>query len=144
MKITPKTDKEIAEANLWAAGIYGFEIATAEETISKSGNEMIKLALNVYDDKGNSKVLFDYLLDTIPGKIKHLADICNLSIQYNDGNLQAFDLMGKKGLLKLIIQKDKSGQYADKNSIIDYITEEKQTNNEIPAGNPILDDEIPF
>ena len=41
MKVTPKTEKEIAEMGLIPAGTYDFEVKNAEDQVSKaSGNDL--------------------------------------------------------------------------------------------------------
>lgn len=142
MKFQPKTEKEIAEMNLWPAGVYSFQIATAADEVSKSGNEMIKLGLNVYNQEGHSRIIYDYLLEAVPHKLRHLCEACGLLDKYEQGMLYAQDLVDKTGDLKLAIQKDKSGQYADKNSVSDYVVGKSGGN--APAIHPSLDDSIPF
>lgn len=80
MNFTPKTEKEIAADRLWPAGNYRFEIlpratlgkrdVETGDTVSKSGDEMIVLAVKVFDDKGRGRVLVDYLLGRYPKKLR--------------------------------------------------------------------------
>lgn len=123
MRFTPKTEKELNEANLWEKGIYAFEILEAEETTSKTGKDMIKMKVKIYNgDK--SQILFDYLLpDTMEYKLRHLCDACNLITEYETGNLEAYNLVGKTGKAKIGISVDKTGQYADRNSINDFVVD---------------------
>ena len=144
MQFKPKTEKEIQEMNLWPAGTYSFQIATATDEVSKtSGNEMIKLALNVYNAEGQCKIVYDYLLEVIPRKLKHLCDTVGLADKYEMGMLMANDLVDKTGELELVIQKDKTGQYADKNSVGDYVGGSQKQSTKTSTG-AALDDEIPF
>lgn len=149
MKFTPKTEKEIAEENLWPAGEYSFEITEAEDTVSSKGNEMIELKLKVYNEEGNFKILSDYLLEAIAYKLRHAAEVCGLLDAYNSGVLLASDFVGKTGYLKLKIDKDKTGKYPDKNGVGDYITERSKSSNGAAKSPPprkadIQDDTIPF
>ena len=41
MRTTPKSEKEIAEENLWKPGTYDFEIVEAEDTFSKASGAEI-------------------------------------------------------------------------------------------------------
>lgn len=141
MHFKPKTEKELLEMNLWTAGVYNFQIATATDEVSKSGNEMIKLGLNVYNSQGTCKVVYDYLLEAMPHKIRHLCEACGLLEKYEMGALYAQDLVDKTGQLELFIQKDKDGQYADKNAVKDYVV--TKTDPATLANNN-LDDEVPF
>lgn len=142
MRFQPKTEKELAAMNLIQPGIYDFEVWNANDKTSKSGNEMIELKLKIWDHSGQERIIFDYLLEVMAFKLKHFADTTGLSKKYEEGIISALDCIGKCGKLDLIIQKDKSGQYADKNTVKDYIVEAKSTDT--PGEDKIFDDEIPF
>lgn len=157
MQITPKTEKEIAEMGLWPANtICSFEIIEhvtfGETTIhtsdatSKKGNDMIILVVNIFNDKGETKILIDYLLESTAAKLRNAMIACGLLDKYEKGYFLASDFIGKKGELRIGIEKDKSGQYPDKNKIIGYVTDsEAKTNNVYnQAVHPALDDTIPF
>jgi len=158
MKFTPKTDKEIEEERLLPEGEYDFQISAGEDKVSKSGNEMIELLVRVYKPDGSGFILVnDYLLESVLYKVSHAAKACGLETEYNNGNLHGDDFFGKTGKLKLGIQKDKNGQYPDKNVIKDYIVsgEEKKSDPQSPTLGKAkkepeksigeeLNDEIPF
>jgi hypothetical protein len=150
MRFTPKTDKEIAEMNLWPAGEYPFEITEAENTTSKSGNEMIRLKLRVFNEDGGYKFVDDYLLESIAHKLRHAAEATGNLSNYENGELQDYMLKDKSGVLKLGIEKDKSGQYPDKNKVVDYVVDKEARSNGVSsaparqAAPAELDDEIPF
>lgn len=146
MQFQPKTKKEISEGNLWKEGVYNFKIFEAKDAVSKAGKEMIVLKLNVFNDEGQSKVVYDYLLEATASKLRNSAEACGIMEQYEQGHLSYIDFVDKTGELKLIIQKDKTGNYPDKNSVADYIVikNDKPTGNDKPAGDVELDDEIPF
>lgn len=120
MKFTPKSENEIAADGLLTPGIYGFEIMEAEDQISKAGNEMIKLTVHVFDD-GEPVTIFDYLMEKVAYKLRHAAAACGLLDDYERGALDAADFQGKTGRCKVVIQKDKAGQFPDKNGIADYL-----------------------
>lgn len=146
MRLTPKTEKEIAEAGLLPPGEYDFEVIGAEEQVSKAGNDMVKLSLHVFDANGAPCWVPDYLLDAMPGKLRHAAQAFGLMPDYEQGQMQASDMIGKTGRVKITIQKDKTGQFPDRNSVADYIVPKDgaatSVRNPAPAGN--IDDEIPF
>jgi hypothetical protein len=159
MRFTPKSEDEIAAENLWPAGEYGFEILqqvtfgtktfTTEETVSqKSGAEMLRLVVKVYNNEGHFQTVIDYLMDAMPGKLRHACEACGLLDKYNSGLVTANDFIGKQGFLKLKIEKDKSGQYPDKNSIHDYVSPGEVAASAAgspPPGHPAnFDDSIPF
>lgn len=156
MQITPKTEKEIAEMNLWAANsICSFEIlpsvnfgdkitTTCDTQSKKSGHDMIQLVVQIYNDAGDSKVLMDYLLESTAAKLRNAMVACGLLDKYEAGQFFATDFVGKKGDLRIGIEKDSTGQYADKNKIIGYVTNKDAVAENKPAVHPALDDEIPF
>lgn len=154
MRVTPKTEKEIEEMNVWPKGTYDFEIVESTEAVSKkTGNDMIRLKLRVFNAEGGYKFVDDYLLDAIPHKLRHLSDLCGILDKYEAGGVSAIDLVGKTGSLKMVIQKgnpkeDGSGEkYPDKNSVQDYVVQKSGESAPIPA--PVnrdreLDDTVPF
>lgn len=156
MKFQPKTEKEIAEENLLQKGIYDFEVLHAEDAVSKGGNEMIVLSLHVFDDQGRARSLKDYLLESIAHKLRHASDACQLLDKYEAGNLAAVDFISKTGKLKIGIKSDKTGQYADKNMVADYVKRENlisehsvaksnaYQSESIGPGHPAYDPDIPF
>lgn len=150
MKFAPKTDKEIAEANLWQPANYSFEIIEATDRVSKSGNDMIELKLKVFNNEGSYIFVNDYLLESMAYKLKHAADVCGLSDQYLAGSLVGMDFVGKSGTVKLKIQKSKDAAYADKNVIGDYVVNRDEHTallNGTPASSEprnVMDDTIPF
>lgn len=144
MKFSPKTEDQIAAENLLPAGIYPFEITSAVEQVSKSGNEMIKLGIKVWDAEGSERFVYDYLLESMAYKLRHCAYACGLGDKYEAGLLNADDFEFKTGSLKLGVKKDKSGQYPDANQVNDYIVPENPavSNGALPAS--VSSDEIPF
>lgn len=141
MKFKPKTEKEIAEANLWAKGDYTFEILEAEEGEDKNGNGMLKLKVKVFKPSGASQNIFDYVSgEWMEFKLRHLAEACNLLSDYENGELNAYELVGKTGHCKVGVSVDKSGQYPDRNSIADYLVSAPATS----VAEATKDDSIPF
>lgn len=154
MRLNLKTEKEIAEANLLPAGVYDFEVRSAEDAVSKSsGADMIKLTLEVFDADGKTHILNDYLLDAMPAKLRHAAKVFGLLADYERGALMSNDMSGKTGKIKVGIKKDKSGQYPDQNNVQDYVvgsgvaapaTRLGAKRQMAPAIAGDLDDDIPF
>lgn len=160
MRFQPKTDAEVeAEATKfspWPNGTYDFEIAEAVDKTSAAGNDMLALTLNVFNAEGERRIIYDYLLEKIPQKLKHAAEACGLHSQYLLGELDKHDFHGKTGRLKLGIQPEKDG-FAAKNVVRDYITAKASAS--VPrsavarapqratvgaSASAALDDEIPF
>lgn len=148
MRTTPKSEKELAEAGLWPAGTYDFEVLTAEDTTSRKGADMIKLKVKIYNDEGQSQTVFDYLLDAMAHKLRHAAEAFGLLDEYEAGGFDAIDCEGKTGKVKIKIEKSEG--YPDKNAIADYIVTPsvvgmvKAEKKARVAGGGDLDDSIPF
>lgn len=141
MKFQPKSEKEIAEAGLWPNGEYAFEILEAEEAADKNGNDMFKLRVKVFKEDGGSQNIFDYVSGAwMEFKLRHLAEACGVLDDYEKGEIEAYQLVGKTGKCKINVSKDKTGQYPDRNGIADYIVD-----SGLPkAPTQQDDDEIPF
>lgn len=149
MKFEPKTEQEVS--NLLPAGIYDAEINTAEDTTSKSGNEMIKVDLAVFDEKAGKYFIFDYLMEAMAFKLRHAAESCGLLAKYNKGELSADDFIGKTCKVKVKIDdkvasnKKNNTDYLPSNVVADYVvtdkpvkkTTKKETEEE-------LSDSVPF
>lgn len=146
MKFAPKTAAEIDSGDLWPNGTYDFEIASAEEATSKAGNDMIKLRVKIFNDAGQSQTVFDYLMESVAYKLRHACEACGLLGDYEAGELNAEDFEGKSGTCKVNVQKDKSGQYPDKNGITDYLAPKGGAVAKPPRAKAAanLDDDIPF
>ncbi len=141
MRVTPKTEKQIAEENLWPEGEYSFEVIEAKDSVSKKGNEMIVLSLRLFDndDADRSRTINDYLMDSIPAKLRQICVAGGLQGKYESGTILASDFIGICGTLKLKIQHDKTGQYAAQNSVGSYVVNKGDNDHGIPAGHPAGD-----
>ena len=146
MNFTPKSEEEIQSANLLQPGIYNFLVSKAEDTTSKSGNEMIKLTLTVWDNNGHEHIVFDYLLEAIAYKVRHFSDATSLLDKYLSGCLNAEDCLGKSGHVSIIIQdgaaKGDGTNYPNRNAVKDYI--KKENSPVVSNSEEFKDDEIPF
>jgi len=122
MNFQPRTEKEIAESKLWPKGEYDFEVVEAFEKVSQSGgNPMIELKLRLSNGKGPARTVSDYLLAETPEKLRHAADACGVLDRYDSGKLSDTDFRGKRGRLKLGIEKDRKHKYPDKNVVLGYV-----------------------
>ena len=157
MQITPKNEIEIAEMGLWPANsicsfeiienvTFGTTVIQTSDATSKKGNDMIILVVQIYNDTGETKILVDYLLESTAAKLRNAMIACGLLAKYESGHFLASDFIGKKGELRIGIEKDATGQYPDKNKIIGYVTDSTaRTNNTYnQTVHPALDDSIPF
>ena len=159
MQFQPKTEAEIAEANLWPEGEYGFEILdevtmgtktyyTMDTKSKKTDADMIQLVVKVYDNEGQFRTIIDYLIASMEFKLRHAAAACGLLPQYETGSLTANDFKGKQGFLKLRIGKAQ-GDYPAKNEVKDYIAPDSETvSHAPPPGHPAatapIEDDIQF
>lgn len=166
MRIANPISKKEAEGSgftPWRAGDYDFEVFDASEEISSIGNEMIKLTLYVFDEDGNKRTVFDYLVNSEKAqfKIRHFAAAIGRISDYENGDMDINNMVNKTGRLKLRI-KPAQGEYPAGNSVGDYIPRD-----DLPAGvggaasrpstvsrtgtvvrsastSAVLDDDIPF
>jgi hypothetical protein len=150
MRFEPKSEAEVAAANLIPGGEYPFEVVSAEEQISKSsGNDMIKLVVGVSTEDGGTRNIFDYLVGSEGSayKVRGFAVATGHLDKYDNGELKADEMVGWSGWCRVGIQKDKTGQYPDKNVIRDYFA---KANGAAPTAKPkgqapaMVDEDIPF
>ena len=145
MTFAPKSEKEVQEGALAPEAEYDFDVLDAEDTISKSGNPMIKVKIGLYiGDKVKNQV-FDYLLPAMEAKLRHFCDTTGLLSRYESGTLEAADCVGRSGRVKIVIEPEKNG-YPAKNVVKDYICRPAK-----PLGGqsgqpepPVEDGDIPF
>jgi hypothetical protein len=120
MNFQPQSEKQIADAKLWPKGVYDFEITEAMEKDSKAGHKMIEVKLRLSNGNGKARVLTDYLLAETPEKLRHAAAACGLLDRYDTGSLADSDFRGKRGKLKLGVEKAKR-DWPARNVIADYV-----------------------
>ena len=153
MNFTTYSEKDLP-TNLLEKGEYHVEVFEATDATSQSsGDDMIKLNVAVWvEDKVRCRI-FDYLIDSMPAKLRHACDTFGILSKYETGRLSASDFNGKSGRAKIDIQVDKNGQYPDKNVIKDYICRSKKRidnnspnnrNNFNDNAPPHTDDDLPF
>ncbi len=117
MKFTPKTEEDLKREALLEAGTYDFEVVSAEDAVSKSGNEMIAIKLRVFSDRGERSVR-DWLMPSMGFKLRHFAETTGMVAAYDAGTFNAEDCKGRTGRVILTI-KD-SEQYGPQNNVKDY------------------------
>ena len=153
MRFTPKTEQQIAEENLVPDGLYDFEVATSEEKVSKSGNDMIVVTLKVYDVTGRFVLVTDYLLESFLPKLLAFCKETGLRSSYDDGTLSSDDLPNRTGKVQIAVEQ--KGDYPAKNVVKWYGEKTKRAEDmpkeELPppsqrkSQQPVLEeDDIPF
>lgn len=128
MRFNPMSEEELARSSLLEAGTYPFEILSASEELSKAGNEMIRLKLNVFGPSGEQVHIYDYLLEKLAFKLRHFCEATGLLTKYEDGTLSELDCEGKSGFVKIAIEPGNGG-YGPKNTVKDYVVKEKAKAN---------------
>ena len=159
MKFAPRTKDEIDAMSLLKPGIYHFSVANAEDAVSKSGNEMIKITLDVYDELGNTRQITDFLLEAMASKLFSFCQATNMTRYYQEGALKASDCLQASAYVEIGIQKGRDkpegGTYSDRNEAKRYLSKEeaqqkmRPTDNKLPATSQeptpgLIDDDIPF
>lgn len=140
MRFEPKTEKEVQEMNLRDPGEYDFLVVEAEDKLSRAGNDMAEIKLQMEDGQGRRFHITDYLVGTdgMAYKVRHFAEAVGLLAEYEKGNLPAEIMTGRTGRCKVGI-KPAQGQYRAQNTVTDYIP----TGDAAPV-KQLVDDEIPF
>jgi hypothetical protein len=124
MNFTPRTEQQILDSKVWPKAIYPFEILEGEDKVSQGGNNpMIELKVKVTRSDGSTKTIPDYLLglDKTAEKLRHCCAACALLDKYDAGCVAGSDFRGKRGKLRLGVEKKKG--FADRNVIADYVCE---------------------
>lgn len=123
MRITPRTEQDVAPKPIIKKGIYKFRIEAAADKVSAAGNDMIVLTVQVQNEAGKAIAqITDYLTEKNAAKLRHAAAACCAIARYDTGELSAADFIGKRGNCRVIVTKDHSGKFGDKNEIADYVT----------------------
>ena len=122
MRFVPKSSEEIALDSLLPEGVYPFEVLAAVDTLSKAGNEMLKLKLVVFGD-GDVTHVYDYLLEKLAYKLRHFAEATGLLTEYEAGELTADMCLNKEGYCKLAVERQEG--YEPRNTVKDYVVQAK-------------------
>lgn len=156
MNFAAKTEKQLNEERLIPAGVYPFEVMTAEDKQSKKGNDMIEMEIRVFMPDGKERRMTDWIMEKMAFKLFHFCAYTGLSVKYENGTLQSHDCIGRSGYVKVGIQADKAGQYPDRNSVEDYVRAPQMKGADVVASKPApandapmvrneaLDEDVPF
>jgi hypothetical protein len=107
-------------ANLLPEGEYEFEVIRANEATSANGNDMIVLRLRA-GSNGTSKVVTDYIVSKQIRKVRVVARACGLLDLFDSGEILAEHFLGRKGYVRLAIEKSRNPQYPDRNVVDRYV-----------------------
>ena len=106
-------------SNVLPGAEYDFEVIRASESISSHGNDMIVLKLRV-GSNGTSKIVTDYIVAKQVRKVRMVARACGLLDLFESGEILAEHFMGRKGRVKLAVEKSVNPQYPDRNVVDRY------------------------
>lgn len=152
MKFTPKSDEQLNQEQterlnkfvLPAGTVVDYEIKEAMNKVSKAGNDMIEIHVDVYNDKGDAIGIRDWIGEWNIHKLKRICEANGMLDRYEAGQVDDYDLVGKTGKAKLGIQKGTQKEdgsfYADRNNIQEYMKPVEP----VTKGEPELNDSIPF
>ena len=121
MQFNPCSEQELADKRLLPKGDYDFEILEAWERTSEAGNPMIEVKVRVTRNGSNlTRIVPDYLHAKKADKLRHCCAACDLMAEYETGSLNEVDFKGKRGRLRLAVERGRNG-YASRNVIDDYL-----------------------
>lgn len=143
--------KEMNAFKLLAEGEASFKVQEVIETTSKkSGEEMLKVVLQVTDSKGDTGLVDDYILASGPWKLKNLCYAVNKPEYYDqssDGRLNPLKLVAEKGRCVIKTDKPDNPNFNERSIVskyIDAVKEAKKTAEIEAINNNAPDDTIPF
>lgn len=152
MIFNPLSEDELFENNLFQPGEYPFDVISADEYVSKAGNEGIKLTLCVFDSLGKQHYIIDYLSSAGVFKIHQFCKAMDLLEDYKKGELNTILCLGKAGRLKVDVEKgkvkDDGSLYPDRMSVKKYLVKEMNGSSKqqqvVPSVDLFPDEDLPF
>lgn len=121
MRFQPKSEDEVKRGELLVPGECEFEVRDAKDERSDKGNSMIHLILDCYDTNGDKAIVHDYLVESMPHKLRHFCYAAGIGQLYENGELEAANCIGCGGSCRIRTEQDKQKQYPPKNAVVDYI-----------------------
>ena len=115
-------------------GEYECEIVGAVETVSKAGNDMIKLVVCVHGNDGEQVRVYDYIVS--PSTLWKLKSICRCCDMNFDGILDEQLLVGRRMLVLTKVEPERKVDgttYSERNSIVKYVS---GLGNQSPENDP--------
>lgn len=152
---SPMSDEDIDQPfPLLKDGVYTFEVLKSTRKVSKSGNDMCEIQIQIWDNEtGKTNQIFDYLVfSQVPlnrKKIKHFCQSVGLQESYQKCSLPE-DLSHLSGKVEIGLKdeqpKDGGGYWPKKNIVIDYVVTDNKCEIKAPlqSNNKSLDEDIPF
>lgn len=138
MRFSPKSEEELKSMILSNGGVYDFEVEDATDEVSKNGNDMIVLKLQVFTTDGTAHFAKDWLVGSdAPLSLQKLQNFCKatgMMPAYEDGTLDAMSCIGLCGKLKISVSE--SPQYGRQKKVADYVGSQSPTKEATPAPPP--------
>ena len=146
--------KSLNETKQIKAGICDFEIIDCTEMVSKAGNPMAKIVLELTDSSNNKVTVNDYILSSFVWKIKKLLESIGMQNMFETDNLNSDDLIMSRG--KCVMGYEEIDNGVQKRSfpkVKEYISKDKVSaeNNELATQQmqdveppAYFNDDIPF
>lgn len=149
-EFTPMSDDELDA--ILPDGEYNFEVISSKRKSSAKGNPMAVLDLRVWDNKGQTHLIFDMLIfmnvNMCIRKISRFCKATGIYEDYKKGSLpEDFSYLSGKALIgtQEEMPNPNGGFYPKKNVVLDYIPQAEGTVKEktaIPKDD--FDDDVPF
>jgi len=142
---TKEGENKMGDITLFEPGEYNFTVRSVEDKVSKSGNDMLKVALIFKQGDGVSFV-DDYLV-AIPSqvhKMKSFLECIGMGHIFDSGEMELEWLVGKTG--NACLEQDsyvgRDGETKHKNVIAQYV----QSKKDLSEDEKLFDDDmdIPF
>jgi len=145
--------------NLLKEGEYDAVIIASQDKTSSSGNPMMDITLQVFDEAGKARDVRDFLVFTksMMWKVIHFADSAGLLRKYEEGKLCSELSINHRVRVKIVVEegseipedklkgKPAGSKYPDKNKVDDYVKQADQKPLTQKVDNdPFTDDDINF
>jgi len=108
------------KSHLLPEGEYEFEVVHADEKTSTQGNDMMVLKLKA-GSNGTTRIVTDYIVAKQVRKVRMVAKACDLLDLFESGEILAEHFIGRKGRVKLRVEKSTHPDYPDRNVVSGYV-----------------------
>lgn len=154
MKVTPRTERELRDAEMNQPGVYGFEIVSCVECDSPQGEPQFELQLSCFtDDIQPFRVKGWVTYSTTPyihRMLRRFFDCIGLIDRYNAGEVQAYECVGRAGKCRIGHRNGAKGGtfYQIKEFIVESVSDDEEIvakpSKPAPVSAVCADDEVPF
>ena len=154
------TEQEAIEErfNLLKEGEYDAVITASKDRQSSSGNSMMDMTLQVFDEEGKARDVRDFLVFTkgMMWKVIHFADSAGLMKTYEEGRLCSEAVIGNRVRVIITVEpgseihadklngKPMGSKYPDKNKVQDYVKKDDKKPLQPPIDDDGFDVDVPF